>query len=136
MFLLGGNPLFSLNQVVATVPGSLNFCRMSRLTIAVEEEAAHLVEEAARLAHQPLEHWLRDNIHQAALRFVASACTGAPPASRPCIPMPCSRHRTSMRRWMNSPARFDGAWIWSGSSELQILRGEFRSASAFSGVTF
>jgi hypothetical protein len=53
---------------------------MSTLTITVEDEAARLAQEAARLAHQPLEHWLRDNIRQAALRSVAGAQFGAPAA--------------------------------------------------------
>jgi len=51
---------------------------MSTLTITVEDEAARLVQEAARLAHQPLEHWLRDNIRDAAERSVAGALGGTP----------------------------------------------------------
>lgn len=51
---------------------------MSTLTITVEDEAVRLVQEAARLAHQPLEHWLRDNIRQAALRSVEGSRAGTP----------------------------------------------------------
>ena len=57
---------------------SRSFSRMSTLTITVEDEAVRLVQEAARLSHQPLETWLRDSIHQAALRSVAGAVAGTP----------------------------------------------------------
>jgi hypothetical protein len=60
---------------------SLSLIGVSTLTITVEDDAARLVQEAARLAHQPLEHWLRDNIRQAALRSVEGAKVG-PPVSR------------------------------------------------------
>jgi hypothetical protein len=43
---------------------------MSTLTIAMEDDAIRLAQEAARLSDQSLEHWLRDNIRLAALRVV------------------------------------------------------------------
>lgn len=54
----------------------LSIFRVSTFTITVEDDAACLAQEAARLAHQPLEHWLRDNIRQAALRTVAGTPAG------------------------------------------------------------
>ncbi len=49
---------------------------MSTLTIAVEDDAVRMAQEAARLAHQPLEHWLRDNIRMAALRALSVTPAG------------------------------------------------------------
>ena len=44
---------------------------MSTLTIKLDDDAAHLVADAARAANQPLEQWLRENICQAAERTVS-----------------------------------------------------------------
>jgi len=46
---------------------------MSTLTIQIDDEAARLVAEAAQVANQPLEHWLRESICQVAARTVNSA---------------------------------------------------------------
>jgi hypothetical protein len=46
---------------------------MSTLTIQLDDDAAHLVREAAQAAHQPLEIWLREKVCQAAARTVNGA---------------------------------------------------------------
>ena len=43
---------------------------MSTLTIQLDDEAARLVEKAAQTVNQPLEHWLRESVCQAAARTV------------------------------------------------------------------
>ena len=46
---------------------------MSTLTIKLDDEAARLVEKAAQEMNQPLEHWLRESICEAAWRTVNRA---------------------------------------------------------------
>ena len=46
---------------------------MSTLTIRLDDQAARLVEQAAQVANQPLEQWLRESICQAATRTVNRA---------------------------------------------------------------
>jgi hypothetical protein len=41
---------------------------MSTLTIQLDDETARLVREAAQMADQPLESWLREKVSQAAAR--------------------------------------------------------------------
>jgi|GEM_PF-6822940 len=43
---------------------------VSTLTIQLDDELALLVKEAAQVAHQPLEAWLRENLCEAAARTV------------------------------------------------------------------
>jgi hypothetical protein len=43
---------------------------MSTLTIQLDDAAARLVREAAQMADQPLEFWLREKVCQAAARAV------------------------------------------------------------------
>lgn len=43
---------------------------MSTLTIQLDDDAARLVAEAAQVAKQPLEDWLRENICKAAAHAV------------------------------------------------------------------
>jgi len=45
---------------------------MSTLTIQLDDDAARLVQEAAQMADQPLEFWLRDKVCQAAACTVKS----------------------------------------------------------------
>ena len=51
---------------------------MSTLTIELDDEAARLVREAAQMADQPLEFWLREKVCQAAARTVNGAKSAAP----------------------------------------------------------
>ncbi|MDB6033886.1 MAG: hypothetical protein JWM16_4224 [Verrucomicrobiales bacterium] len=51
---------------------------MSTLTIRLDDDAARLVAEAARVVNQPLEDWLRANICQAAERTLHSAKSTGP----------------------------------------------------------
>ena len=46
---------------------------MSTLTIQLDDEAARMVAEAAQATNQPVEHWLRESICQAAARTVSTA---------------------------------------------------------------
>ena len=46
---------------------------MSTLTIQLDDDAARLVREAAQMADQPLEFWVRENVCQAAARTVNGA---------------------------------------------------------------
>jgi hypothetical protein len=46
---------------------------MSTLTIQLDDNAARLVREAAQMADQPLEFWLREKVCQAAARAVNGA---------------------------------------------------------------
>jgi hypothetical protein len=46
---------------------------MSTLTIDLDSETARLVEEAARVAKQPIQEWVRLSISQAAAREVRAA---------------------------------------------------------------
>ncbi len=46
---------------------------MSTLTIQLDDAAARLVEQAARAAAQPVEHWMRESICQAAAHALAAA---------------------------------------------------------------
>ncbi len=46
---------------------------MSTVTIQLDDDAARLVAEAAKVTNQPLEHWLRESIRQVAARTVNSA---------------------------------------------------------------
>ena len=57
---------------------------MSTLTIQLDDDAARLVQEAAQMADQPLEFWLRDKVCQAA------ACTvkSTKPAIHRVTPLP------------------------------------------------
>ncbi|MCP5519527.1 MAG: hypothetical protein H7A45_19980 [Verrucomicrobiales bacterium] len=48
---------------------------MSTLTIHLDDDAARLVQAAAQVVNQPLEHWLRENIRQMAERTVNDAKT-------------------------------------------------------------
>ncbi len=48
---------------------------MSTLTIKLDDDTARLVEKAAQTVNQPLEHWLRESICQAATRTVSGANT-------------------------------------------------------------
>ena len=43
---------------------------MNTLTIQLDEDAARMVREAAQMAEQPLESWLREKVSQAAARTV------------------------------------------------------------------
>lgn len=43
---------------------------MSTLTIQLDDDAARMVREAAQMADQPLESWLRDKVCEAAARTV------------------------------------------------------------------
>lgn len=43
---------------------------MSTLTIQLDDDAARLVREAAQMADQPLESWLREKVCQAAAHTV------------------------------------------------------------------
>lgn len=43
---------------------------MSTLTIQLDDDTARLVREAAQVADQPLESWLREQVSQAAVRTV------------------------------------------------------------------
>lgn len=45
---------------------------MSTLTFNLDDDAARLVRAAAQSVNQPLEHWLRESICQAAARTVCS----------------------------------------------------------------
>ena len=58
---------------------------MSTLTIELDDDAARLVERAAQAAHQPLEHWLRESVCQAAERTV-KAPSSAPRRISPLHP--------------------------------------------------
>ena len=51
---------------------------MSTLTIKLDDELARLVEKAAEVTNQPLEHWLRESISQAAVRTVTGATASLP----------------------------------------------------------
>ena len=57
--------------------------RMSTLTIQLDDAAARLVREAAQMADQPLEFWLREKVCQAAARAV----NGEKPAVRRVSPL-------------------------------------------------
>jgi len=46
---------------------------MSTLTIQLDDDAARVVREAAQMADQPLEFWLREKICQAAALTVIGA---------------------------------------------------------------
>lgn len=46
---------------------------MSTLTIQLDEDAARLVREAARMVDQPVESWLREKVCQAAASIVNGA---------------------------------------------------------------
>ena len=46
---------------------------MSTLTIQLDDDAARMVREAAQMADQPLEFWLREKICQAAALTVIGA---------------------------------------------------------------
>ena len=46
---------------------------MSTLTIQLDDDTARLVREAAEMADQPLELWLREKVCQAAARTVNGA---------------------------------------------------------------
>ena len=46
---------------------------MSTLTIALDDDAAGLVREAAKAENRPLEEWVRQSICQAAARTVGNA---------------------------------------------------------------
>ena len=48
---------------------------MSTLTIKLDDDDARLVAKAAQVTNQPLEHWLRESICQAAARAVNRAET-------------------------------------------------------------
>jgi len=54
---------------------------MSKVTIELDDDAAHLVREAAQAVKQPLEEWLRDSVCQAAARTVAHVKTARPRVS-------------------------------------------------------
>lgn len=56
---------------------------MSTLTIKLDDDAVRLVEKAAQAAAQPLEHWLRESICQAA----ALAIHGPKPITRRISPL-------------------------------------------------
>jgi hypothetical protein len=56
---------------------------MSTLTIQLDDAAARLVREAAQMADQPLEFWLREKVCQAAARAV----NGGKPAVRRVSPL-------------------------------------------------
>jgi len=56
---------------------------MSTLTIKLDDDDARLVEMAAQAAAQPLEHWLRESICQAA----AHAVNATKPATRRISPL-------------------------------------------------
>ena len=56
---------------------------MSTLTIQLDDDAARLVEKAAQTVNQPLEHWVRESVCQAAVRTVG----GANPLSRRISPL-------------------------------------------------
>lgn len=43
---------------------------MSTLTISLDDDAARLVQAAAQSVNQPVEHWVRESICQAAARTV------------------------------------------------------------------
>lgn len=51
---------------------------MSTVTISLDDEAARLVQAAARAVNQPLEHWLREGIRRMAEQTVNSAKAAAP----------------------------------------------------------
>ena len=51
---------------------------MSTLTIKLDDELARLVEKAALVTNQPLDHWLRESISQAARRTVNVATAHLP----------------------------------------------------------
>jgi hypothetical protein len=56
---------------------------MSTLTINLDDDAARLVQAAARTVNQPLEQWLRESICQVAERTV----NGAKPPTRRVTPL-------------------------------------------------
>lgn len=56
---------------------------MSTLTIQLDDDAARMVREAAQMADQPLESWLRDKVCEAAARTV----NGGRPAVRRVSPL-------------------------------------------------
>jgi hypothetical protein len=55
--------------------GRITLPRVSTLTIHLDDDAARLVQAAAQVVNQPLEHWLRENIRQLAERTVNDAKT-------------------------------------------------------------
>jgi hypothetical protein len=55
-------------------PSNLQY--MSTVTIHLDDDVARLVAEAAQMARQPLESWLRDSVCQAAARAVSSTKAG------------------------------------------------------------
>lgn len=55
---------------------------MSTFTIQLDDDAARLVVEAAQVTNQPLEHWLRENICDAAARAVSTAKSVSPVSRR------------------------------------------------------
>ena len=57
--------------------------QMSTVTINLDDDAARLVQAAARVVNQPLEHWLRESICQIAERTVNSS----KPAARRVSPL-------------------------------------------------
>jgi hypothetical protein len=56
---------------------------MSTLTIQLDDDAARMVQEAAQMADQPLDFWLREKVCQAA----ASMVNGAKAAGRRVSPL-------------------------------------------------
>ena len=50
---------------------------MSTVTIQLDDDAARLVQAAARAMNQPLEHWLQETIRQMAERTVNGAKAAA-----------------------------------------------------------
>ena len=56
---------------------------MSTLTINLDDDAARLVQAAAQSVNQPLEHWLRESICQAAAQTVSQS----PAVSRRLAPL-------------------------------------------------
>jgi len=54
---------------------------MSTLIIQLDDDSARLVREAAQMADQPLEFWLREKVCQAAARAVNGAKSAIPRVS-------------------------------------------------------
>jgi len=49
---------------------------MSTFTVSLDDEAAHLVREAARAVNQPLDRWLSESLRQAAARTLRRTKAG------------------------------------------------------------
>jgi hypothetical protein len=62
--------MYRLKQVWKIRVWQCNLHQMSTLTIDLDDNAARLVQEAAKAVNQPVSEWLRNSIYQAAAHTV------------------------------------------------------------------